>query len=344
MKNKDKYEHLSAEDFDRLSETEKEDYYSTLSKERSEARTVKDRLAVSEAYAAIGKYRSAPHFASELQAEAEKQRGEAEAEAAENRKKLFKVGGIALGAIAVVVAIALIISAAGSDGKSYGKAVTLYEDGLYSEALEIFKTIPNYKDVKLYITAIEGMLKTGTVNGQRIRVGDIITLGAWYGNGDPANPKSAIKWLILDVDAEGKRVFAISVDILQAMTYGDTDVWKNSDACEWLNGEFLNGAFTEEEQRLLDNNLYRETEDEEDIVNAFSSKLALMSQDEKAKYLTDLKYIPATGAGTTEWWLRTAAGEGKIMYIAENGQLATAGKDSKTNVIGIRPVAWMNFD
>ena len=344
MKNNDRNDYLTAEEFSALSDTEKSDYYGTLAKERSEARKVGERLDIAEAYKALGKYKSAAHFASELTSEAEKQKSDADAEATANRKKLLKFGGVALGIIAAVVAVALIISAVGSNGKSYERAKALYEDGLYTEALEIFNTIPNYKDVKLYITSINGMLKSGTVNGQRVRVGDIITLGAWYENGDTTKPKTDIKWLILEVDAEGKRVFAVSVDILSAMAYGKTDVWKNSDICTWLNEGFFNEAFSESERKMFDSNLYEETDENGDIISAFSSKLALMSKAEKEKYLTDLKYIAAEGAGVTEWWIRTAAGEGKIMYVAESGQLATVGKDSKTEDVGIRPVAWFNFD
>ncbi len=345
MKNRnDRYEHLTSEEFMALSDLEKSDYYNTLSKERSEARTVSDRITVAEAYKALGKYKSAAHFASELTDEAEKQKAELTAEMQENKKKLIKLGAIGVGIIAAVVIIALIASASGNNGKSYEKAISLYEDGLYTEALEIFNTIPNYKDVKLYITSINGMLKTGTVNGQRVRVGDIITLGAWYEDGDKTKPKTSIKWVVLEVDSEGKRVYAVSLDILAAMSYGKTDVWKNSDICAWLNGDFLDEAFSESELKMIDKNLYEELDETGDVLSAFSSKLALMSQEEKAKYLTDLKYIPADGAGATQWWLRTAAGEGKIMYIAENGQLATVGEDSKTAVMGVRPVAWFNFD
>ena len=345
MKNKnDRYNHLTSDEFTALSDLEKSDYYVTLSSERSAARTVEDRLAVAEAYKALGKYKSAAHFASEITAEAEKQKADIMAEAQENKKKLIKLGAICVGVIAAVVVIALIISASGNKGKSYEKAVSLYEDGLYAEALEIFNTIQSYKDVKLYITSIDGMLKTGTVNGQRIRVGDVITLGAWYEDGDKTKPKTAIKWVVLEVDSEGKRVYAVSLDILAAMSYGKTDVWKNSDICAWLNGEFLDEAFSESELKMIDTNLYEELDETGDVLSAFSSKLALMSQDEKVKYLTDLKFIPADGAGVSQWWLRTAAGEGKIMYIAENGQLATVGEDSKTAVMGVRPVAWFNFD
>ena len=327
-----------------LSDTEKSDYYDTLAKEKSEARSIEERLAIAEAYRALGKYKSAAHFASELDSAVEEQKRESEAEKAENRKKLYKFGGIGAGVIAVILALSLIISAVGSNGKSYGKAVALYEDGLYSEALEIFNTIPNYKDVKLYITAINGMLKSGTVNGQRARVGDIITLGAWYEEGDKTKPKTDIKWLVLDVDSEGKRVFVISLEVLASMAYGKTDVWKNSELCQWLNDGFLKEAFSEDERSMLDTNLYEETDENGDTLSAFSSKLSLMSKAEKEKYLTEIKYIPAEGAGVSEWWLRTGAGEGKIMYIAENGQLATAGKDSKTAEMGVRPVAWINFD
>ena len=145
------------------------------------------------------------------------------------------------------------------------------------------------------------------------------------------------------MDTENRRAFVISADILYSAAYGNTDVWKNSDICSWLNGEFLTTAFSESEQKKLVKTLYEELDGNGDVLSAFSSKIALMSQADKTKYLTDLRIIPAEGAGENQWWLRTASGEGKIMYIAENGQLATVGTDSK-EVMGVRPVAWIALD
>ena len=46
MKNTEKYDHLSAEEFMTLSDTEKSDYYDTLAKEKSEARSIEERLTI----------------------------------------------------------------------------------------------------------------------------------------------------------------------------------------------------------------------------------------------------------------------------------------------------------
>ena len=336
-------EHLSKEAFDMLSDTEKADYYTSLAEERVNARTPEERKGIAEAYRSIGKYRNAARFASELENEAQKQIEELQREKAERKKNIIKYGCIALGAIVLAVAVSLAVSLADTKGRKYGEAVELYNEGKYSEALEIFNTIPSYKDTNLYIIAINGTMKDSVINGQRARVGDTVTFGEWYAGSGSAGERKEIKWIVLEVDTENRRAFVISADILYSAAYGNTDVWKNSDICSWLNGEFLTTAFSESEQKKLVKTLYEELDGNGDVLSAFSSKIALMSQAEKTKYLTDLRIIPAEGAGESQWWLRTASGEGKIMYIAENGQLATVGTDSK-ETMGVRPVAWIALD
>ena len=343
IREKDGYEYLDSEEFNALSDAEKSDYYDSLSKERKGALTAESKERVLKAYLELGKYRSAQHFASELSAEVEKQRI-ADAEYVQERKKKgIKVISLLCAAIAVVVVLVVVISLADSKGEKYDKAVALYNEGKYSEALDIFNTISKYQDSDLYITSINGMLTTGTINGERAREGDTVTIGSWYKNGDHSAAKEAIKWLVLEVDQEKGRAFLISVDILDAQAFGSTDVWKNTEILTWLNGEFLDGAFSSAEKAKLDTELYGEYDENADTVIGFSSKIALMSKQEKQDYLTDIMNVKAEGAGQTEWWLRTPAGDGKIIYITENGQMATAGK-VPSETIGVRPVMWVNFD
>ena len=112
-------EHLSKEVFDMLSDTEKADYYTSLAEERVNARTPEERKVIAEAYRAIGKYRNAARFASELENEAQKQIEELQREKAERKKNIIKYGCIALGAIVLAVAVSLAVSLADTKPLSF---------------------------------------------------------------------------------------------------------------------------------------------------------------------------------------------------------------------------------
>ncbi len=58
--------------------------------------------------------------------------------------------------------------------------------------------------------------------------------------------KTPISWRILD--RKGDNVFVISKYILDCEYYFN-DCWKNSNIRKWLNNDFLNTAFTKEEQQ-----------------------------------------------------------------------------------------------
>lgn len=342
---KEEKKYLSADEFFRLSDTEKADYYAMLASERTELRKTVDKLAIAEAYRAMGKYQETESILSELEEEIAYLKKKAQAASERMRKKIFRWGGVVLGIIAVIVGIVLVVTLTDTKGKKYEEAIALYESERYSEALAIFETLPDdYEKVKLYVTMIKGKFGEGKINGKAVRTGDIITLGSWYADGDPENSKSEIEWIVLDVDMQKNRALMISVDILAARAFGDTDVWKNSDICKWLNGEFYNEAFSAEERQKIASVLYEERDDEDYVISAWNSKLSLLSSAEKMKYLATVTNSVATGAGVKEWWLRTSAGEELSMYVSSKGQMMTEGKASDTEEMGVRPIAWINFD
>ncbi|MBR2460586.1 MAG: hypothetical protein IKB34_05100 [Clostridia bacterium] len=336
-------EYLEAGEFAALSDSEKSDYYDSLALERRNALTADAKEAVAAAYNELGKYRSAAHFASERKTEAAKQREADAAYMAERKKKGIKVIAIICAVLFVLIAAVAAVSMIDTKGKQYAKAVELYNAGKYSEAMVIFETIRNYEDSDLYISSINGMIMTGTIGNQRARVGDRVTFGSWYKDGDSSAEKEGIEWIVIGVDQEKKQAFLISADILSAREFGTTDIWKNTEILQWLNGDFLNGAFNSAEKAQIDTRLYGEYDEELESIIGFSSKVALLSKAEKDEYLTNVTDLKAEGAGQTEWWLRTPANEGNIVYVSSSGQIATVGKDSG-EVLGIRPVIWVDFD
>ena len=81
------------------------------------------------------------------------------------------------------------------------------------------------------------------------RKGDIVTLGNYYGE---------IEWLVLDVKDDN--LLLITLDCIDALPYNNERkklTWENSDIRKWLNEDFIEMAFSEEEKDQLFNYLLR---------------------------------------------------------------------------------------
>ena len=150
--------------------------------------------------------------------------------------------------------------------------------------------------------------------------------------------------MVIGYDSENKRVLMISKDILASASFGDTAVWKNSELRDWLNGDFINGAFTSAERSLIDANIYEEYgEDEDDVISTSSEKISLLSEYELKKYLPDILDAKAEGAGENEWWLRTPSETaGAVVYVADNGRVASLGA-AVGESYGVRPIMWVEL-
>ena len=86
------------------------------------------------------------------------------------------------------------------------------------------------------------------------RVGDIVTFGRYEQDNDPSNGKEPIEWRVLEVDDASGRVLLLSLYGLDVQPYeaghqGTRLVtWESCSLRKWLNGTFLNDAFTWDEQ------------------------------------------------------------------------------------------------
>ena len=90
-----------------------------------------------------------------------------------------------------------------------------------------------------------------------LKPGDIIALGTYEQDNVTGNGPEPIEWQVLDVD--GDEAFLVSVHSLDAMKFNNvmkasakkTLSWADSDIRTWLNGEFIDKAFSEEEKNCL---------------------------------------------------------------------------------------------
>ena len=135
-----------------------------------------------------------------------------------------------------------------------------------------------------------------------VEVGDIITFGSYEQDNDLSNGSEAIEWIVLDV--QDGQALIISKYGLDTVAYNEEWVditWEDCTLRKWLNGTFLNAAFTSEEQEKIvttnvDNSASRcysrwstsggnDTED----------KIFLLSYAEANKYF-DVEYNNVDGA------------------------------------------------
>ena len=97
-----------------------------------------------------------------------------------------------------------------------------------------------------------GDLQPGTVDLGDANVGDYVTFGHYEQDNNTANGKEPIKWIVLD--KKDGRVLLLSKYGLDSKPYNETNTdvtWETCTLRNWLNGSFLNEAFSSSEQAAI---------------------------------------------------------------------------------------------
>ena len=193
-----------------------------------------------------------------------------------------------------------------------------------------------------------------------MKIGETITFGSYYQLGS----KSPIEWIILA--KEGNKALLVSKYILDCKQYNTTNskvTWETCTLRKWLNNDFLNIAFNDNEKEKIveatvknENNPQHET----DGGNDTKDKVFLLSFNEAYKYFEDndartcktTVYAISMGAytynsndkynGNGWWWLRSP---GSVPSDATNvgsyGDLNLDGSSVQHTYGGIRPALWI---
>ena len=188
---------------------------------------------------------------------------------------------------------------------------------------------------------------------------DMIVFGSYEQDGNQDNGKEPIEWIVLKKD--GNRLLLISQYALDCKKYNeeytDTD-WENCTLRSWLNSDFLNTAFSKEEQKSIL---------KASVVNASSScnpnwktnggnntsdNIYLLSFAEYNRYFQNkddtcygTNYAKKQGAKilfsqNCTWWLRSP---GKKQDCASTVGIGEADSTFVAyDSVGIRPVLWIN--
>lgn len=183
------------------------------------------------------------------------------------------------------------------------------------------------------------------------KIGDIVSFGKYDQEGTP----SPIAWRVLD--REEDYLLVVSDKLLAWLKFDDKKktkaTWRDSSLRAWLNGEFLNTAFSEEEQNLIleapvattVNYKYKKDEGEPTI-----DRVYLLSIDEVTKYFANeqarIAFLTISAkkkssnflANAGWYWLRNiGVYEGCAAGVKANGKFDLLGYADDV-ALSVRPV------
>ena len=244
----------------------------------------------------------------------------------------------------------------------YDAAVALINDGNIIDAYESLIAMDGYKDSAEKADGIFVQYKAEKL--KLAEVGDTVLFGAYEQDNDLSNGKEEIEWLVLA--KEDGKLLVISKYALDWQYYHSTQTnitWEKCSLRSWLNGKFMNNAFSSKEQAMIATTYVsadRNPEYGTNPGNATNDKVFLLSITEAEKYFrTDedrrcraTAYAFAQGApipGFINWWLRSpGADQHSAAFVLDHGPIFygwvySYGSDGRS-ACAVRPAMWINLD
>ena len=243
----------------------------------------------------------------------------------------------------------------------YLNAIKDVENGNYVEAYTAFSALGDYKDSKSKQDSIwEDYKKILLISAE---IGDIVYFGNYEQDNLKRNGTEPIGWIVLDKSA-GKILLLSQkpLDMVQWQTDQSTvHPWSSSYIRDWLNNDFYNSAFSNEEKKLIvknqttadinpeytDQGYSRQGLDTED--NVFLLSIKEVNNYLKSKELLDCS--PTTFAKAKDvnysgcdWMLRTRGDAVGVAYVhwIFNVETAINYKGWKVDLrLYIRPSIWI---
>lgn len=273
--------------------------------------------------------------------------------------KRTKRNGIIGALIALVIVVLLFIysNKVLVPSFQYDEAIDLMNDGSYAQAFNIFSELEGYKD------SAERAREIKMIMLKNCKVGDYINFGNYEQDNKKSNGKEDIEWLVLDV--KDGRVLVVSKYVLDYRPYSDYDggvYWESCALRSWLNKDFVDIAFSEEEELMIPTLLNPIDQNPEYTTYIYGNiqtgpdsedKVFLLSVTEVNTYLSsenkrvceDSRYAQEfCQDSNASYWLRTH-GEGQryaTTINSQSGKMSYSGK-YVTQLHGIRPAMWIDI-
>ena len=248
----------------------------------------------------------------------------------------------------------------------YDRAIRYINSGNYKAAYMLLDGL-SYKDSAEKLLSIKPQYYKFLLKNSK--VGDIVYFGTYEQDNDTSNGKEAIEWMVLDKD--GMSLLLVSKQALDRQQYNTsyTDVtWENCSLRKWMNGTFLNNAFSTEEQAQIQNTTVSADNNPQYSTNpgnATMDKVFLLSINEVEKYFnsdearkcaptayakaqrawTSDTYKTQSGAATCYWWLRSPGlNQGRAADVNFDGSVYEYGGSVNGGDLAVRPAMWISID
>jgi TolA-binding protein len=247
---------------------------------------------------------------------------------------------------------------------AYQKGKALADSQRYAEAAAILIGIKDYKDTASLIAGNVGLSSAAAAAAaeldRKFTVGNVVVFGRYEQDDNQGNGKEPVQWRVLR--REGKKALLISVQNLDCQPYNGewTSVtWETCTLRTWLNGTFLNAAFTAEEQKGIlttavkndDNPEYKtdgvnHTQDRVFLLSIAEAETLFRSDADRAGKNT--AYAKAQGAydssGAGWWWLRSPGiSQLRAAIVDADGSVRRNGALVNDVDSAVRPALWLDL-
>lgn len=201
-------------------------------------------------------------------------------------------GGLGLFGISITEELPMIGEENNSkEEKAYLIAIDLYLSKHYTDAIEAFKVLNNYKDSAKYIDLCEKELNlyfeseyTAIKNAV---VGEKVFFGFYEQNCEESDGKEKIEWNVISKD--NNYVLLQSAKYIDAQVFNsekNNSGWTNSTLRDYLNSTFIENAFSADEQSVLRKTRVSQKEYNGDSPQTTSTidKVFILSSEEMKHY------------------------------------------------------------
>lgn len=276
------------------------------------------------------------------------------------KKTTKKLAAIITPIIAVFLVFVILLTTVIIPTNKYNQALMSIENKKYSKAIDLFLELGDYKDSKKQIEKI--LTDNPVYKFYKANIGDIITLGNYEQDANLQNGKEIIEWKIITI--KNNRVLLLSKYCIEYLQYHSEDVamtWEQSDLRDWLNNNFYNQSFSNNEKSLI-LEVLNETPDYNDLRfveggNNTYDKVFLLSAKEVNQYTTKNErktvatpYVKQKGIyvrdndGNSPWCLRSpGAFENYVAYVNWTGDINYA-PSFVYHYQGVRPAVWIDIN
>ena len=194
---------------------------------------------------------------------------------------------------------------------------------------------------------VEPQIKSSSSHLKSADIGDEIMFGKYEQN-NIAISKEHIEWIV--VKKEDDKILALSKYVLDSRKYNQSGfsnseynkVWTDCDLRRWLNNEFYEDAFSDEEKEKIVPTTYKDVEDSvfllsHDEANSLPEKIGTKAYPTKYAISNGVRTFDGNSFnGECAWWLKGAF---KVYPLGNLGIEEELNSDD----IGVRPAIWIDI-